>query len=324
MTLPTFDRQVVRISRTIPATPHQVYRAWLDPELIRRWMAPGTFEAARVEVDERIGGRYQVWHADAGTSVGGFECEILELIPDRRIVWRWGFAGPNRTEGQVYDSRLHITLHETSDGGTMLELVHEQLDDLAAALPKVAEKVGDGWGMVLAELSDVLSCATSAPGAPSEMHKPTFTETMQIGIVVRDLDTAVRKYVDDYGIGPWEFYQFKPSDAKVWLENGQPAKPSTRIATAMVGRVQWELIQPLDDKSIFAQFLAATGGGVHHLAVAATNFDETLAAEAKRGNDLVLNCELDGAFSGIKVAYLGTQRDLGVTLEVFNGLPADK
>jgi hypothetical protein len=29
------------------------------------------------------------------------------------------------------------------------------------------------------------------------VHKPAFTETMQIGIVVRDLDAAVRKYVDN-------------------------------------------------------------------------------------------------------------------------------
>jgi hypothetical protein len=33
-------------------------------------------------------------------------------------------------------------------------------------------------------------------------RRPSFTETMQIGIVVRDLDAAVRRYVDDYGIGP--------------------------------------------------------------------------------------------------------------------------
>jgi hypothetical protein len=152
---------------------------------------------------------------------------------------------------------------------------------------------------------------------------------MQIGIVVRDLDEAVRRYVDDYGIGPWKVYQFKPGDFKDLREHGQPAEPSTRIAITMVGRVQWELIQPLDDKSIFAQFLAAKGEGVHHIAVAAANFDETLAAEAKRGNELVLSCELSSElsseFSGIqKAAYLGTQRDLGVILEVFNGLPDGK
>ena len=92
----------------------------------------------------------------------------------------------------------------------------------------------------------------------------------------------------------------------------------------MVGHMQWELIQPLDDKSIFARFLAEKGEGVQHIAVAVTNFDETLEAEAKRGNDLVLNCELGGEFSGIKVAYLGTQRDLGVILEIFNRLPEGK
>src|SRR5262249_8355908 len=103
-----------------------------------------------------------------------------------------------------------------------------------------------------------------APGEEPR-RRPSFAETMQIGIVVHDLDAAVRRYVDDYGIGPWEIYQLKPGDVKDWREHGQPAQPSTRIATTMVGRVQWELIQPLDDKSIFARFLAAKGEGVHHI-----------------------------------------------------------
>jgi methylmalonyl-CoA/ethylmalonyl-CoA epimerase len=152
-------------------------------------------------------------------------------------------------------------------------------------------------------------------------RRAAFTETMQIGIVVRDLDAAMRRYEDDYGIGPWSVFQIKSEDVKDWRENGRRVEPSTRAATAMVGRVQWELIQPLDDKSIFAQFLAEKGEGVHHIAVATANFDETLAAEAKRGNELVLSAELSGEYSGIKVAYLGTQRDLGVILEVFNRVP---
>ena len=156
------------------------------------------------------------------------------------------------------------------------------------------------------------------------MQKPIFTETMQLGIVVRDLDATMRHYQDDYGIGPWQVHQFKREDVKEWFEDGKPAVPSTRIATAMVGHVQWELIQPLDDKSIFARFLAEKGEGVHHIAVATPNYDETMKAEAKRGNNLVLSCELAGQFDGIKVAYLGTQRNLGVILEVFSGLPKDK
>lgn len=70
------------------------------------------------------------------------------------------------------------------------------------------------------------------------MRKPVFTEAMQIGIVVRDLDVAIRRYVEDYGIGPWDIHEFKPGNAKDLREYGQPVERSWRGATAMVGRVQ--------------------------------------------------------------------------------------
>jgi uncharacterized protein YndB with AHSA1/START domain len=143
----------VRLERTIPAPPHKVYRAWLDPELLRRWLAPGGLEVDRVEVDERVGGHFRVWQADSGTDAGGFECELLELAPDRRIVFRWGFVGPGRTAGPVYDSLLTVTLREAPDGGTALTLVHERLEELAAAMPHVAGNVGPGWEMVLDKLA---------------------------------------------------------------------------------------------------------------------------------------------------------------------------
>jgi uncharacterized protein YndB with AHSA1/START domain len=147
------ERSVVRLERLIPAPPHRVYRAWLDPGLVRRWMAPGDFAVTRVEVDERVGGAYRVWQADAGGSAGGFECELLELVPDQRVVFRWGFAGPERTEGPVFDSRLTITLHPAPEGSTMLTLVHEHLDALSAAMPYVAQNVGPGWELVLDKLA---------------------------------------------------------------------------------------------------------------------------------------------------------------------------
>jgi hypothetical protein len=45
------------------------------------------------------------------------------------------------------------------------------------------------------------------------MKKPVFTDTMQIGIVVRDLDATIKRYEDDYGIGHWQFYEVKPENA---------------------------------------------------------------------------------------------------------------
>jgi uncharacterized protein YndB with AHSA1/START domain len=142
----------VRLQRTIPAPPDRVYRAWLEPELIRRWLAPVGLEVTRAEVVERVGGRYRTWHAGAGGEVGGFECELLELVPHERIVLRWGFVGPDRLAGPTYDSRLTVTLRQAPDDATELTLVHERLDDLREALPDIAEGVGPGWEMALDKL----------------------------------------------------------------------------------------------------------------------------------------------------------------------------
>jgi uncharacterized protein YndB with AHSA1/START domain len=143
----------VRLQRLIPASPHQVYRAWLEPELIRRWLAPGELEVTRVEVDERVGGTFRVWQGMRGADVGGFECQLLELVPDRRLVFRWGFVGPLRSDGPTFDSILTITLADAPDGATALSLVHEQLDALHAAMPEVSANVEIGWTSVLDKLA---------------------------------------------------------------------------------------------------------------------------------------------------------------------------
>jgi methylmalonyl-CoA/ethylmalonyl-CoA epimerase len=150
------------------------------------------------------------------------------------------------------------------------------------------------------------------------MREPVFDETMQLGIVVRDLEATVRRYQDDYGIGPWEFARIDLGDASDYREHGEPAERSNRIAMATVGGVMWELIEPLDEDGIYARFLAEKGEGVHHVAVATPDFGETVA-RAEREDGVMLSCK----HSGVDIAYLDTQHDLGVVLEVFSGMPGD-
>jgi uncharacterized protein YndB with AHSA1/START domain/DNA-binding transcriptional ArsR family regulator len=164
---PMTDVPTVTLHRVIPAAPHQVYRAWLEPDLLRRWLAPGELQVTRIEVDERVGGKFRVWHGMTdggggtnGGGVGGFECELLELVPDERLVFRWGFVGPERTAGPVFDSLLTITLANAPDGATALTLVHQQLDALHEAMPQVSANVGHGWDSVLEKLA--ASVATDA------------------------------------------------------------------------------------------------------------------------------------------------------------------
>jgi Glyoxalase/Bleomycin resistance protein/Dioxygenase superfamily len=149
------------------------------------------------------------------------------------------------------------------------------------------------------------------------MSDHPFTETVQIGIVVRDLESTMRRYVDEYGIGPWEIHEFQAGRAEGLHEHGKPVERSWRLATTMVGQTQWELIEPGDNESDYARFLAEKGEGVHHIAVAPTNYDRLLADQAKRGREAVLS----GTFSGYRVAYLPTEQDLGVIVEIFSSDP---
>src|SRR5947209_6362106 len=151
------DRHIVHLEYTFAASPHLGYRAWLEPDLVRQWVAPGDQEITRVEFDERPGGAYRTWKADAGVIEGGFDSELLELEPDKRLVFRWGFIGPERRAGPSFDTRLTITLHEREDGSTRLELLHEDLEELAAAMPHIARYVGPGWEAVFTKLERVLA-----------------------------------------------------------------------------------------------------------------------------------------------------------------------
>jgi uncharacterized protein YndB with AHSA1/START domain len=141
----------VRLQRVIPAKPAQVYRAWLDPDLLARWMIPGEPAGVRAEVDERAGGHYRIFHPGGG----GFDAVLLELDEDRRLVFRWGFAGPDRREGPVFDSELTVTFEDAGDGGTLLTLVHDKLDAFRAAMPEAADGVEYGWTVALDNLTGV-------------------------------------------------------------------------------------------------------------------------------------------------------------------------
>ena len=149
-------------------------------------------------------------------------------------------------------------------------------------------------------------------------RKPVFTDTMQIGMIVRDLNATVERFIEDYGIGPWTIFEVTPEIAPNLRHDGGPVRGSCRSAVAMVGKVMWELTEPLDDLTLFARFLAEKGEGVHHIAVATPNFEEVVAEHTADGTVLPLS----GSLAGIDVAYLPTDRALGgVLLEVFSGMP---
>lgn len=157
---PTFP--AVERTRVIHAPPAAVYRAWLDGSVVRQWMAPGDLRVLKIEIEERIGGLYRIYQGHDDVVMGGFDARILEMEAGRRLVFDWGWVGPDHHQGPKYDSRLTVEFAPAPGGVTKLRLLHEKLDELNAGMPGVAELVGVGWEDVLEKLDQVIAMEGSA------------------------------------------------------------------------------------------------------------------------------------------------------------------
>jgi uncharacterized protein YndB with AHSA1/START domain len=79
----------VVVTRDIDASPHEAWRAWSDPDLIRQWWGPTGFTCPRADVDFRVGGTTVV-AMQAPAEYGGF------LMHNR---WTYGvISEPTRLE----------------------------------------------------------------------------------------------------------------------------------------------------------------------------------------------------------------------------------
>ncbi len=147
--------------------------------------------------------------------------------------------------------------------------------------------------------------------------KPVFKGIAQVGLVVKDCMAMVKAYADEYGIGPWSIYEISPDTIQDATVHGRPQKISMRIASAFIGTTQIELIQPLDDHNIYAEFLEAHGDGIHHLLFDVENYDDTSNFLQKRGAKIIQG----GKFEGNEFAYLDTTKDLGLISEIYKVQP---
>jgi uncharacterized protein YndB with AHSA1/START domain len=133
----------VALDRVIAAPRSKLYRAWLDPSLLARWMGPDDFTVTLATVDERVGGVHQVEMLDADGGQHTFVSVIEELVPDERIVFAFKF------HPDAQQTKLTISFSDAGDGATALRLRHEQITiegDLDT------QSVDVGWSQTLAKL----------------------------------------------------------------------------------------------------------------------------------------------------------------------------
>ncbi|WP_243323778.1 SRPBCC family protein [Geothrix sp. SG200] len=86
----------VHLHRVLRASPDKVYRAFLDPDAMAKWLPPHGFTGKVHHLEAKVGGTYRMSFTNFGTgSNHSFGGEYLELVPGARIRHTDTFDDPN-------------------------------------------------------------------------------------------------------------------------------------------------------------------------------------------------------------------------------------
>ena len=86
----------VTLHRVLRAPPERLYRAFLDPDAMAKWLPPHGFTGRVLSMDARVGGRYRMQFTNFSNGQShAFGGEYLELVPGERIVHTDRFDDPN-------------------------------------------------------------------------------------------------------------------------------------------------------------------------------------------------------------------------------------
>lgn len=86
----------VRFQRVLRAPAQRVYRAFIDPDAMAKWLPPHGFTGRVHEMDARVGGGYRMSFTNLSNGQShNFGGNYLELVPGQRIVHTDRFDDPH-------------------------------------------------------------------------------------------------------------------------------------------------------------------------------------------------------------------------------------
>lgn len=145
----------------------------------------------------------------------------------------------------------------------------------------------------------------------------------QVGIVVRDLKSTVAALqqllgVEGFRVMEWPIAGSDPESTY----HGQPESYRLLLAFARIGATQVELVQPLEGRNIYSDFLESHGPGLHHVRLTVSDFEQRVAALQAAGIENIASGT--GAHVGSKWAYFDTSALLdGLIIELRKRLEGD-
>ncbi|BCW35862.1 hypothetical protein StoSoilA2_19180 [Arthrobacter sp. StoSoilA2] len=162
--------------------------------------------------------------------------------------------------------------------------------------------------------------SSQLPPIPNVPPDERGRELIQLCFVVKDLAEAMTFFSSTFGAGPW-FLGPEPSDQpEHFVYRGKPTPLGARIALGYAGEMMYELVCPQPgSRSIFAEWAAERGYGLHHFGFAARDFDATVQALHKAGREVLFSGETP---RGARILMVGGTEPLGALEEFIEITPA--
>lgn len=137
---------------------------------------------------------------------------------------------------------------------------------------------------------------------------------VQIGIVVADRKRTTELLASLFGIGPFRFVEWPDRAESKYHYRGQEERIRISQAFVQLGEVEVELIQPVEGRNAYQDFLDETGGGIHHVLFEVNDIDPVLRDLEKVGVKVLQSGT--GIRPGTRWALLDTQELLGFLVEL--------
>ncbi len=136
-------------------------------------------------------------------------------------------------------------------------------------------------------------------------------EFHQYGYVTRDLQAKKEWYTKYMGLGPWRELEWNSDNARIEEVKG-PFR--FKIALAMMGNMEFELIEPVEGDLVYNEYLERNEyGGIHHMGVRVTDLDSMV----KKFNDLGIYSVATGTHvaRGVRIAYMDARPQADMIIE---------
>ena len=132
------------LNRHIRAPPERVYKAFIDPDAMAKWLPPHGFTGRVTKMDAKVGGGYKMYFTNFGTgSSHSFGGKYVELTPYTRIRYTDQFDDPNMP------GEMAVTIEFTASlAGTFVTITQA---GIPAAIP--IEFATMGWQESLVQLA---------------------------------------------------------------------------------------------------------------------------------------------------------------------------